>query len=198
MNATTTALQIPPAIKPADGRFGCGPSKVRPEQLAHLAGAGSALMGTSHRQAPVKQLVGRVRAGLAELFALPDDYEVVLGNGGTTAFWDAAAAGLVRERALHLTFGEFSQKFASVTKGAPFLADPIVVSAEPGDAPNRHQNFHHGLAAVESSGGSGTSSFGDQKFHQGLASATRYLPLGNVSLRTRCASSRNCGKPSLS
>jgi phosphoserine aminotransferase len=135
VNATTTALQIPAAIRPADGRFGCGPSKVRPEQLAHLAGAGSALMGTSHRQAPVKQLVGRVRAGLAELFALPDGYEVVLGNGGTTAFWDAAAAGLVRERALHLTFGEFSQKFASVTQGAPFLADPIVVSAEPGDAP---------------------------------------------------------------
>jgi phosphoserine aminotransferase len=135
VNATTTALQIPAAIRPADGRFGCGPSKVRPEQLARLAGAGSALMGTSHRQAPVKQLVGRVRAGLAELFSLPDGYEVVLGNGGTTAFWDAAAAGLVRERALHLTFGEFSQKFATVTKGAPFLADPIVVTAEPGDAP---------------------------------------------------------------
>ena len=135
MNATTTALQIPAAIRPADGRFGCGPSKVRPEQLARLAGAGSALMGTSHRQAPVKQLVGRVRTGLAELFSLPDGYEVVLGNGGTTAFWDAAAAGLVRERALHLTFGEFSQKFATVTKGAPFLADPIVVTAEPGDAP---------------------------------------------------------------
>jgi phosphoserine aminotransferase len=92
-------------------------------------------MGTSHRQAPVKQLVGRVRAGLGELFALPDGYEVVLGNGGTTAFWDAAAAGLVRERALHLTFGEFSQKFATVTQGAPFLEDPIVVAAEPGDAP---------------------------------------------------------------
>ena len=135
MNATTTPLQIPAAIKPADGRFGCGPSKVRPEQLAHLAGAGSALMGTSNRQAPVKQLVGRVRAGLAELFALTEGYEVVLGNGGTTAFWDAAAAGLVRERALHLAFGEFSQKFATVTKGAPFLADPIVIAAEPGDAP---------------------------------------------------------------
>jgi phosphoserine aminotransferase len=135
VNATSTALQIPAAIRPADGRFGCGPSKVRPEQLAHLAGAGSALMGTSHRQAPVKHLVGRVRAGLGELFSLPDGYEVVLGNGGTTAFWDAAAAGLVRERALHLTFGEFSQKFATVTKGAPFLQDPIVVSAEPGAAP---------------------------------------------------------------
>jgi phosphoserine aminotransferase len=135
VNATTTALQIPAAIKPADGRFGCGPSKVRPEQLAHLAGAGSALMGTSHRQAPVKQLVGRVRAGLGELFSLPAGYEVALGNGGTTAFWDAAAAGLIRERALHLTFGEFSQKFATVTRGAPFLQDPIVVAADPGDAP---------------------------------------------------------------
>jgi phosphoserine aminotransferase len=136
VNATTTPLQIPPAIRPADGRFGCGPSKVRPEQLAHLAGAGSALMGTSHRQAPVKQLVGRVRAGLGELFSLPDGYEVILGNGGTTVFWDAAAAGLVRERALHLAFGEFSQKFATVTKGAPFLQDPIVVTADPGDAPD--------------------------------------------------------------
>jgi phosphoserine aminotransferase len=135
VNATTTPLQIPAAIKPADGRFGCGPSKVRPEQLAHLAGAGAALMGTSHRQAPVKRLVGRVRAGLGELFALPEGYEVVLGNGGTTAFWDAAAAGLVRERALHLAFGEFSQKFATVTAGAPFLREPIVVAAEPGDAP---------------------------------------------------------------
>jgi phosphoserine aminotransferase len=92
-------------------------------------------MGTSHRQAPVKQLVGRVRAGLGDLFALPYGYEVALGNGGTTAFWDAAAAGLIRERALHLTFGEFSQKFAAVTKGAPFLEDPIVVAADPGDAP---------------------------------------------------------------
>jgi phosphoserine aminotransferase len=135
VNVTTTPLQIPAAIKPADGRFGCGPSKVRPEQLAHLAGAGSALMGTSHRQAPVRQLVGRVRAGLGELFSLPAGYEVALGNGGTTAFWDAAAAGLIRERALHLTFGEFSQKFATVTRGAPFLQDPIVVAADPGDAP---------------------------------------------------------------
>jgi phosphoserine aminotransferase len=135
VNATSTALKIPEAIKPADGRFGCGPSKVRPEQLAHLADEGAALMGTSHRQAPVKGLVGRVRAGLRELFDLPDDYEVALGNGGTTAFWDAAAANLVRERALHLTYGEFSSKFATVTKKAPFLQDPIVIAAEPGDAP---------------------------------------------------------------
>ena len=136
VNATTTPLQIPAAIKPADGRFGCGPSKVRPEQLAHLAGAGSALMGTSHRQAPVKQLVGRVRAGLAELFALPEGYEVALGNGGTTAFWDAAAAGLVRERALHL---DLRRVLPEVRDGRPRARpswpDPIVVAAEPGDAP---------------------------------------------------------------
>jgi len=92
-----TLVKIPDALKPADGRFGSGPSRVRPEQLAHLAGAGAALIGTSHRQAPVKQLVGRVRSGLRELFSLPDGYEVVLGNGGTTAFWDTAACGLVRE-----------------------------------------------------------------------------------------------------
>jgi phosphoserine aminotransferase len=135
VNAATTPLQIPDALKPTDGRFGCGPSKVRPEQLAHLATEGASIMGTSHRQAPVKRVVGRIRSGLRELFALPDGYEVVLGNGGTTAFWDAAAAGLVRRRSLHLTFGEFSQKFAGATAAAPFLDDPIVVAAEPGDAP---------------------------------------------------------------
>jgi phosphoserine aminotransferase len=129
-------LTIPERLKPADGRFGCGPSKVRPEALARLAGDGAALMGTSHRQKPVKALVGEIRAGLSELFSAPDGYEVALGNGGATAFWDAAAFGLIEKRSLHLTFGEFSQKFASVTKGAPFLADPIVVSAEVGDAPD--------------------------------------------------------------
>ena len=126
--------QIPAELKPADGRFGCGPSKVRPEALAKLAEQ-SKLMGTSHRQAPVRDLVGRVRSGLAELFSLPDGYEIALGNGGTTAFWDAACAWLVREHALHLTYGEFSQKFAKATAGAPFLGDPVVVAAEPGDAP---------------------------------------------------------------
>jgi len=140
MPSSTTAQQttvvIPDELKPADGRFGCGPSKVRPDALARLAGEGAAVMGTSHRQKPVKALVGEVRAGLRELFALPDGYEVALGNGGATAFWDAAAFGLVQERALHLTFGEFSQKFAGVTKGAPFLAEPVVVSAQPGDAPD--------------------------------------------------------------
>ena len=127
-------VEIPAALKPADGRFGCGPSKVRPEALARLASQNE-LMGTSHRQQPVRDLVGRVTSGLTELFGLPDGYEVVLGNGGTTAFWDAAAACLVRERALHLSYGEFSSKFAKSTAGAPFLADPIVVESEPGDAP---------------------------------------------------------------
>jgi phosphoserine aminotransferase len=134
MTATTSAAQIPADLKPADGRFGCGPSKVRPEALAKLAERAD-LMGTSHRQAPVRDLVGRVRDGLGELFGLPDGYEVALGNGGATAFWDAAAAWLVRERPLHLVYGEFSGKFAKATAGAPFLADPILVEAEPGDAP---------------------------------------------------------------
>ncbi|MGH3433694.1 MAG: phosphoserine transaminase [Thermocrispum sp.] len=129
-------LQIPSELKPSDGRFGCGPSKVRPEQLANLASAGSAVMGTSHRQKPVKSLVGSIRAGLGELFSLPAGYEVMLGNGGSTAFWDAAAFGLVRERSQHFTYGEFSAKFATVTAGAPFLADPVVVTSDPGSAPS--------------------------------------------------------------
>jgi phosphoserine aminotransferase len=132
---TSTPLQIPEHLKPVDGRFGCGPSKVRPEQLSRLAGPGARVMGTSHRQQPVKDIVARVRAGLRDLFSLPEGYEVVLGNGGTTAFWDAAACGLIRRRSLHLAYGEFSQKLASVTAGAPFLEDPVVVAAEPGDAP---------------------------------------------------------------
>jgi phosphoserine aminotransferase len=133
--ADITTLELPADLKPSDGRFGCGPSKVRPAQIEALAAAGAELMGTSHRQKPVKSLVGRVRSGLRDLFDLPEGYEVVLGNGGTTAFWDAAAFGLVRDRSLHLTYGEFSSKFAKVTQGAPFLGEPVVVSAEPGDAP---------------------------------------------------------------
>jgi phosphoserine aminotransferase len=132
--APQTTVQIPSEIKPADGRFGCGPSKVRPEALARLAESAD-LMGTSHRQAPVRDLVRQVRTGLTELFSLPDGYEIALGNGGTTAFWEAASAWLVRERALHLTYGEFSGKFAKATAAAPFLQDPILVEAEPGDAP---------------------------------------------------------------
>ena len=133
---TQTVTTIPEHLKPADGRFGSGPSRLRPEQLRHLLDSGAKVMGTSHRQKPVRALVGRVRARVAELFSLPDGYEVLLGNGGTTAFWDAAAAGLVRERALHLTYGEFSSKFAAVTNGAPFLADSTVITADPGDAPD--------------------------------------------------------------
>lgn len=125
-------IRIPDDLKPADGRFGSGPSKVRPESLASLADQGGAIMGTSHRKPAVKDLVARVRAGLADLLSLPEGYEIVLGNGGTTAFWDAAAYGLVRNRAQHLTYGEFSSKFAKVTAGAPWLEDPAVIDAEPG------------------------------------------------------------------
>ncbi len=132
---TSTELEIPQALRPSDGRFGCGPSKVRPEQLAALAGEYGTVIGTSHRQRPVKQLVRRVRAGVAELFGAPDGYEVALGNGGTTCFWDAAAFGLVRERALHLVYGEFSRKFSDVTDRAPFLGEPLLLQADAGDAP---------------------------------------------------------------
>jgi len=133
--ASAPALIIPDELKPSDGRFGCGPSKIRDAQLARLASDGASVLGTSHRQAPVKSLVARVRSGLRELFALPDGYEVVLGNGGASAFWDAAAFGIVERRALHLVYGEFTSKFAGVTAGAPFLDDPIVIKAPVGSAP---------------------------------------------------------------
>ncbi len=128
-------IQIPADIRPADGRFGAGPSKVRPEALSALAATGSSLLGTSHRQAPVKNLVRRVREGVSSLFQLPEGYQVVLGNGGSTAFWDIAAFGLVREKSQHLSFGEFSSKFAASTKAAPWLADPSVVKSDPGTHP---------------------------------------------------------------
>jgi phosphoserine aminotransferase len=134
-SAEQTQLTIPAELMPADGRFGCGPSKVRPEALARLAGEGAAVMGTSHRQQPVKALVGEIRAGLRELFGAPEGYEVALGNGGATAFWDAAACGLIERRSLHLAFGEFSSKFAQVVREAPFLQEPLVVKTEPGAAP---------------------------------------------------------------
>jgi phosphoserine aminotransferase len=127
-------LTIPADLKPRDGRFGSGPSKVRPEQLQTLAAAGD-LFGTSHRQAPVKNLVGRVRDGVKALFSVPEGYDVILGNGGSTAFWDAAAFGLIDQRSLHLTYGEFSAKFASAVAKNPFVGDPIVVKADPGTAP---------------------------------------------------------------
>jgi phosphoserine aminotransferase len=134
--AAEAALVIPGELKPKDGRFGCGPSKVRPEGLAALCGEGAAVMGTSHRQPPVRGLVGEIKSLLRELFALPDGYEIALGNGGATAFWDAAACCLIERQALHLAYGEFSAKFAEVTKGAPFLEEPVVVSAPAGDAPD--------------------------------------------------------------
>ncbi|BBZ47853.1 phosphoserine transaminase [Mycobacterium parmense] len=128
-------LEIPADIKPRDGRFGCGPSKVRPEQLTALTTTAAPLFGTSHRQAPIKNLVGRVRSGLTELFSVPDGYQVILGNGGATAFWDAAAFGLIDKRSLHLAYGEFSSKFASAVAKNPFVGDPIVIKADAGGAP---------------------------------------------------------------
>jgi phosphoserine aminotransferase len=136
---TTTAdpaqITIPADLLPADGRFGSGPSKVRPEQVDYLASLGRSVMGTSHRQKPVKDLVRRVREGLGTLFSLPDGYEVVLGNGGSTCFWDIAAFNLVRDKAQHLAFGEFSSKFAKVTDRAPFLDAASVVNGTPGTLP---------------------------------------------------------------
>jgi phosphoserine aminotransferase len=131
-----TAIVIPADLLPSDGRFGSGPTKIRDAQLAALTAAGRDLLGTSHRQAPVRAVVQRVREGLAALFGLPDDYLVVLGNGGTTCFWDAAAFGLVTNRSQHLSFGEFSAKFATVTRTAPWLADPSVIKSEPGTHPS--------------------------------------------------------------
>jgi phosphoserine aminotransferase len=125
-------LQLPTDLRPADGRFGSGPSKVRVEGLQALADSGAAYMGTSHRQATVRNVVGRVRAGMRELFSLPDGYEVLLGNGGSTAFWDAASFGLIDRRSQHVVIGEFSSKFAAATRAAPHLDDPVVIETAPG------------------------------------------------------------------
>jgi phosphoserine aminotransferase len=132
--SSTPDLRIPTDLLPADGRFGCGPSKVRTEAVAALAATGSSVLGTSHRQSPVKDQVGRLREGLRELFSLPDGYEVLLGNGGSTAFWDVATFGLIEERSQHLVFGEFSSKFAEASAAAPFLGAPDVITAAPGTA----------------------------------------------------------------
>jgi phosphoserine aminotransferase len=129
------SIIIPDNIKPLDGRFGCGPSKIRPEALAALSASGNSILGTSHRQKPVKNVVKRVREGLTSLFNLPEGYEVVLGNGGSTAFWDIATFGLIEERSQHLVFGEFSSKFAAAAKEAPFLGEPTVIKSEPGSHP---------------------------------------------------------------
>ena len=131
-----THIVLPEDIKPADGRFGSGPSKIPAGALEALAATGTSLMGTSHRQAPVRDTVGRVRDGLRQLFSLPDGYEVVLGNGGATAFWDIATFGLIREKSQHLSFGEFSSKFAKAAAAAPFLAEPSVITSDPGSLPS--------------------------------------------------------------
>ncbi|MBV8161867.1 MAG: phosphoserine transaminase [Acidimicrobiia bacterium] len=133
--APAAGIELPPELRPSDGRFGSGPSKVRQEAVAALAAAAPTYLGTSHRQAPVRSVVRRLREGLASLLSLPDGYEVVVGNGGTTAFWDAAAFGLVERRVQHLSFGEFSSKFAAVTAAAPFLEAPEVIESVAGTHP---------------------------------------------------------------
>ena len=135
MAATPEDIRIPADLLPADGRFGAGPSKVRREQVDALAGVWQTYLGTSHRQKTVKSQVGRLRSGLSQLFSLPEGYEVVLGNGGSTAFWDVAAFGLIRDRAQFLSFGEFGAKFASGVKKAPHLGEPTIIKADPGSAP---------------------------------------------------------------
>ena len=131
----STDITIPNNLKPVDGRFGCGPSKIRPSALEALAASGASIMGTSHRQKPVKNVVHRVKSGLESLFDLPEGYEVVIGNGGSTAFWDIATFGLIESRSQHLVFGEFSSKFATAAKDAPFLGEPTVIKSEPGTHP---------------------------------------------------------------
>lgn len=130
-----TDIKIPAHLKPRDGRFGSGPSKVRPEAIAALAHEAGSFMGTSHRQAKVRGLVAGLKEGLRGFFALPGDYEVLLGNGGTTAFWDAQVFGLIENRSQHLVFGEFSSKFAAAVAAAPHLQEPQVLNADPGSHP---------------------------------------------------------------
>ena len=132
---TQLEFKIPTHLLPADGRFGCGPSKVRPEQVAAVSSRLTSVMGTSHRQAPVKNIVGSVRSGLMSLYNLPQGWEIVLGNGGSTVFWDVATFGLIRERSHHLVFGEFSSKFAEASAAAPHLADPVVITSDTGTHP---------------------------------------------------------------
>ena len=147
------SISIPADLLPADGRFGCGPSKIRPAQLAALAATGTSLLGTSHRQPPVKNLVKSIRSGLFDLFGLPDGWEIVLGNGGSTLFWDVASFGLIRQRSAHAVFGEFSSKFATAVAEAPHLDEPVVVSSEPGDHPT--------LSAITKESGTDGNGVGD-------------------------------------
>ena len=136
MRTEPSSIVIPADLLPADGRFGCGPSKVRAEQVERVVAAQRTVLGTSHRQSPVKNVVKSVRAGLTDLFGLPDGWEIVLGNGGSTVFWDVATFGLIRSRSQHLTFGEFSSKFAEAAAAAPHLGEPTVIRSEPGTHPD--------------------------------------------------------------
>jgi phosphoserine aminotransferase len=148
MAADPTSIVLPTGLLPSDGRFGSGPSKVRPESVAALNGVATSYLGTSHRQATVRSVVHRVRTGLSDLFSLPDGYEVLLGNGGSTAFWDAATFGLIEHRSQHLVFGEFSSKFASAAKAAPHLADPEVIDSGTGTHPEAIANAEIDLYAL--------------------------------------------------
>ncbi|NCU78661.1 MAG: phosphoserine transaminase [Actinobacteria bacterium] len=131
-----SSIKIPDNLKPSDGRFGCGPSKILPNSIANLASNYQSVLGTSHRQKPVKEVVAQVRSGLKSLFSLPDGYEVIIGNGGSTAFWDIATFGLIENKSQHLVFGEFSSKFATCATQAPMISEPSIIKAEPGSHPD--------------------------------------------------------------
>jgi phosphoserine aminotransferase len=135
-DSPSPVIRIPDRLLPKDGRFGCGPSKVRPDALSALAATGTSYLGTSHRQPGVKSVVGEIRSGLRELFGLPDGYEVVIGDGGSTVFWDVATFSVIRQRSQHLSFGEFSAKFAEAAAAAPFLGDPDVITSAAGTHPS--------------------------------------------------------------
>jgi len=136
VSSDPTTIVIPADLLPADGRFGCGPSKVRPEQVDEIVAAQRTVLGTSHRQPPVKNLVGSVRSGLTTLFGLTDGWEIVLGNGGSTVFWDVATFGLIEQRSQHLVFGEFSSKFAEASAAAPHLGEPTIIRSDTGTHPD--------------------------------------------------------------
>ena len=140
MTPSTPDMTIPAELLPRDGRFGSGPSKVRPEEVEALAASGTTYLGTSHRQGTVRFMVAALRNGIAELLSLPDGYEVALGNGGTTAFWDAATFGLIDQRSQHLSYGEFSSKFAACAAAAPHLGDPEIIESAPGTVPTPKAN----------------------------------------------------------
>jgi phosphoserine aminotransferase len=130
-----STISIPVELLPADGRFGCGPSRVTDEAVARVASLGRSLLGTSHRQRPVRDEVAGLRSGIAALFDIPEGHEVLVTVGGATAFWDAAVFGLIEQRSQHDVFGEFSGKFATAARRAPWLSDPLVIEADPGTRP---------------------------------------------------------------